>query len=157
MDEVSEFDTREVAQKVCPFAPAAATVATARPMSMAYYLQACGRPDLQIVPLYDPHYAPRDGDLIVLEPSRRFFETQRFFDALGNSGMPHSDIRVGPVLASTIYLFDPSVPRTNRDKEKFTLTQLRGEPPRFENDAQESASTTTSRFGFSDLTRRLIQ
>ena len=29
---------------------------------------------------------------------------------LGNSGMSHSDIRVGPVLASTIYLFDPSVP-----------------------------------------------
>ena len=58
---------------------------------MAYYLQACGRADLQIVPLYDTHYAPRDGDLIVLEPSRRFFETQRFFDALGNSGMSHSD------------------------------------------------------------------
>jgi 4-amino-4-deoxy-L-arabinose transferase-like glycosyltransferase len=43
MDEVSEFDTREVAQKVCPFAPVATTVATARPMSMAYYLHACGR------------------------------------------------------------------------------------------------------------------
>jgi hypothetical protein len=157
MDEVSEFDTREVAQKVCPFAPAAATIATARPASMAYYLQACGRADLQIVPLYDTHYAPRDGDLIVLEPSRRFFETQRFFDALGNSTMPHSEIRVGPVLASTIYLFDPSVPGPKSGKEESTLTQLRGAPPRFENDAQETASTKTSRFGFSDLTRRLIQ
>src|SRR5208283_208729 len=157
MDEVSEFDTREVAQEMCPFAPAAATVATARPMSMAYYLQACGRPDLQIVPLYDPHYAPRDGDLIVLEPSRRFFETQRFFDALGNSGMPHSDIRVGPVWASTIYLFDPSVPGPKSAKEELTLTQLRGAPPQFVNDAQEPASTNTSRFGVSDLTRRLIQ
>jgi hypothetical protein len=157
MDEVSEFDTREVAQKVCPFAPAAATVATARPMSMAYYLQACGRADLHIVPLYDTHYAPRDGDLIVLEPSRRFFETQRFFDALGNSGMLHSEIRVGPVLASTIYLFDPSVPGPKNGKEEFTLTELRGAPPRFENDAQETASTNTSRFGFSDLTRRLLQ
>ncbi|MGA8684551.1 MAG: hypothetical protein WB623_09100, partial [Candidatus Sulfotelmatobacter sp.] len=156
-DEVSEFDTREVAQKVCPFAPAAATVATARPMSMAYYLQACGRADLQIVPLYDTHYAPRDGDLIVLEPSRRFFETQRFFDALGNSKMPHSEIRVGPVLASTIYLFDPSVPGPKSGKEELTLTQLRGAPPRFDNDDQEPASTNTSRFGLSDLTRRLIQ
>ncbi|MGA9135265.1 MAG: hypothetical protein WB384_24925, partial [Candidatus Sulfotelmatobacter sp.] len=156
-DEVSEFDTREVAQEVCPFAPAAATVATARPMSMAYYLQACRRSDLQIVPLYDPHYAPRDGDLIVLEPSRRFFETQRFFDALGNSGMPHSDIRVGPVLASTIYLFDPSVPGPKSGKEEFTLTQLRSALPRFDNDAQETASESTSRFGFSNLTRRLIQ
>jgi hypothetical protein len=156
-DEVSEFDTREVAQKVCPFAPAAATVATARPMSMAYYLQACGRPDLQIVPLYDTHYAPRDRDLIVLEPSRRFFETQRFFDALENSGMPHSDIRVGPVLASTIYLFDPSVPGPKSGQEEFTLTQLRGAPPRFENDTQETESAKTIRFGFSDLTRRLMQ
>jgi Dolichyl-phosphate-mannose-protein mannosyltransferase len=157
MDEVSEFDTREVAQKVCPFAPDEATVATARPMSMAYYLQACGRADLHIVPLYDTHYAPRDGDLIVLEPSRRFFETQRFFDALGHSGMPHSEIRVGPVSASTIYLFDPSVPGPKKGKEEVTLSQLRGTLPRFENDAQETASTKTSRFGFSDPSRRLIQ
>jgi dolichyl-phosphate-mannose-protein mannosyltransferase len=157
MDEVSEFDTREVAQKVCPFAPVATTVATARPMSMAYYLHACGRADLQIVPLYDTHYAPQDGDLIVLEPSRRFFETQRFFDALGNSGMPHSEIRVGPVLASTIYLFDPSVPGPKNGTEHITLARLQGAAPRFENDAQETASTNTSRFGFSDLTRRLLQ
>jgi len=157
MDEVSEFDTREVAQAVCPFAPAAASLATARPMSMAYYLQVCGRTDLQVVPLYDTHYAPRDGDLIVLEPSRRFFETQRFFDALRNSGMPHSEVRVGPVLASTIYLFDPSLQRPKSGKEEFTLTQLRGAPSRFGNVAQETASTKTSRFGFSDLSRRLTQ
>jgi hypothetical protein len=156
-DEVAEFDTREVAQNVCPFAPAAATVATARPMSMAYYLQACGRPDLQVVPLYDAHYAPRDGDLIVLEPSRRFFETQRFFDTLANSRMPHGDVRVGPVLASTIYLFDSSVPGPKSGKEEFTVSQLRGAPPRFETDAQGTASTITSRFGFSDLTRRLLK
>ena len=157
MDEVSEFDTREVAQAVCPFAPAAASLATARPMSMAYYLQVCGRADLQVVPLYDTHYAPRDGDLIVLEPSRRFFETQRFFDALRNSGMPHSEVRVGPVFASTIYLFDPSLQRPKSGKEEFTLTQLRGAPSRFGNVAQETASTKTSRFGFSDLSRRLTQ
>jgi hypothetical protein len=109
------------------------------------------------VPLYDTHYSPRDGDLIVLEPSRRFFETQRFFDALGNSGMPHSEIRVGPVLASTIYLFAPSVPEPKNKQEEFTLTQLRGGAPRFENDAQETASTNTNRFGWTDLTRRIRQ
>jgi hypothetical protein len=156
-DEVSEFDTREVAQQVCPFAPAATRVATARPMSMAYYLKTCGRADLRIVPLYDTHYAPRDGDLIVLEPSRRFFETQRFFDALGNSTMPHSDVRVGPVWASTIYLFDPSVPGPKTGKEEFTLAQLRGARSRFDHDAQETASTNTSRLGFSDPTRRRLQ
>ena len=60
----------------------------------------------------------------MLEPSRRFFETQRFFDALGNSGMPHSDIRVGPVLASTIYLFDPSVPGPKNAKEEFDANSV---------------------------------
>jgi hypothetical protein len=109
------------------------------------------------VPLYDPHYAPRDGDLIVLEPSRRFFETQRFFDVLGNSGMPHSDIRVGPVLASTIYRFDPSVPESKSAKDEFTLSQLRSAPTQFQNDAQETVSANTSRFGLLDLTRRLRQ
>jgi len=92
----------------------------------------------------------------VLEPSRRFFETQRFFDALGNSEMPHSDVRVGPVLASTIYLFDPSVPGPKRGKEELTLTQLRDAPPRFENDAQEPASSDTNMFGLSEITRRLL-
>jgi hypothetical protein len=156
MDEVSEFDTREVAQQVCPFVPPGERVATARPMSMAYYLQGCGRADLRVVPLYDTHYAPQNGDLIVLEPSRRFFETQRFFDALGNSGMPHSEVRVGPVVASTIYLFDNSALQSS-SKEEFTLTQLRDAPPRFDNDVREAASTNTNKLRLSDLTRRLTQ
>jgi len=156
-DEVSEFDTREVAQAVCPFAPRSARLATARPMSMAHYLQTCGRGDMEVVSLYDSHYVPQDGDLIVLEPSRRFFETQRFFDALENSGMSHSEVRVGPVLASTIYRFDLSVQAARKLEEGSTLTQLHGAPLRFDSYAQEPASTNTSRFGFSDFTRRLIQ
>jgi hypothetical protein len=143
-DEVSEFDTREVAQQVCPFAPVATRVATARPMSMAYYLQACGRSDVQIVPLYDPHYTPRDGDFVILEPSRLFFETQRYFDALKGSDMFHSDVRVGPVLASTIYLFDTSLPVPNNAQEHLTLTQLSGAPPRFDTDIQEPDTRNTS-------------
>jgi hypothetical protein len=156
-DEVSEFDTREVAQQVCPFAPMATRVATARPMSMAYYLETCGRSDIRVVPLYDAHYAPESGDLVILEPSRRFFETQRFFDVLGNSAMPHSDIRVGPVLASTIYLFDSSVPGAKGVNQESALTPLRNAPHRFENDPQVTASTKIGRFGFSDLTRRFLQ
>src|SRR6201993_2520683 len=107
-DEVSEFDTREVAQQVCSSAHAGARLATARPMSMTYYVENCGRTDIEVVPLYDRHYVPREGDMIVLEPSRRFFETQRYFDALDKSGMPRREVRVGPVLASTIYLFGSS-------------------------------------------------
>jgi len=156
-DEVSEFDTREVAQQVCRFAPRAANLATARPMSMAYYLEACGRRDMKVVPLYDPDYAPRDGDLIVLEPSRRFFETQRYFDALEGSGMSYSTVRVGPVVASTIYRFDVSAQGASRLEEGSTLTQLHGAPPRFYSYAHEPASTSPSRIGFSNLTRRPVQ
>ena len=153
-DEVSEFDTREVAQEVCPAAPRSAKLATGRPMSMAYYLQTCGRADIEVVSLYDPHYAPQDGDLIVLEPSRRFFETQRFFDVLGNSGMSHSDVRVGPVRASTIYRFDHSARSLQEDS---TLTQLHGAPLRFDTDAQELDSRNPSSGAISQFPRRRTQ
>jgi hypothetical protein len=142
-DEVAEFDTREVAQEVCPVAPKATTLATARPMSMAYYLQKCGRTDIQIVPLYDAHYAPRTGDLIVIEPSRRFFETQRYFDALKNSGISHSDIRVGPVLASTIYRFDRSV-AVPTEPQELTLTQLLESGPRSHTKTQKLEPAITN-------------
>jgi hypothetical protein len=155
-DEVSEFDTREVAQRLCPLAPSGAKIATARPMSMSYYLDACGRTDLKIAPLYDGRYTPRDGDLIVLEPSRRFFETQRYFDTLQRSGMSHSDVRVGPVLASSIYLFDPSVAQLKDAPEHLILTQLRGAPPRFEAEAQEPGATNMSS-GDLPLSRRGTQ
>ena len=130
-DEVSEFDTREVAQQVCSSADAGARLATARPMTMTYYVENCGRTDIEVVPLYDRHYQPREGDMIILEPSRRFFETQKFFDALGRSGMSRREVRVGPVLASTIYLFDSSKPQTT-GQEQWTLTQLRKSPSELE-------------------------
>jgi hypothetical protein len=130
-DEVSEFDTREVAQQVCSSADTGARLATARPMSMTYYVENCGRTDIQVVPLYDRHYQPREQDMIILEPSRRFFETQKFFDVLGKSDMSRREVRVGPVLASTIYLFDSSKPLTT-GQEQWTITQLRKSPSELE-------------------------
>ena len=123
-DEISEFDTREVAQQICSGARTGVTVASGRPKSMTYYLLRCGRTDIRIVPLYDPLYEPRDGDLIVLEPARRFFETQQYFDQLPRSGMPHREVQVGPVVASTIYLFQtsPLVQRGGRTLE-YTRAQ----------------------------------
>ena len=130
-DEVSEFDTREVAQEVCTTAPPALRLATARPLSMTYYLGNCGRSDIQIMPLYDSRYVPRQGDIIVLEPSRRFLETQRFFDLLPESSMPRREIHVGPVLASTIYLFESSSP-ARPSTQQVLLTQSRPPRPSFE-------------------------
>ena len=156
-DEVSEFDTREVAQQVCPFAPVSSKVATARPMSMAYYLDGCGRPDIQIVPLYDTRYAPRHGDLVILEPSRRFFETQRYFDMLRNSGMSHTEVRVGPVSASTIYFFDPSSIEAKNSQENLTVTQMRGGSGRSDTTVQELEAGTATIGFLAQFSRRRIQ
>ena len=123
-DETSEFDTREVAQRVCQVAPGKVTVATARPMSMSHYVEACGRRDVEVATLYDATYLPRNGDLVVLEPSRRFFETQRYFDVLRNSEMPHDDVSVGPIRASTIYVFDSSARGSERLEQEPTVVQL---------------------------------
>src|SRR6516162_3417232 len=139
-DEVSEFDTREVAQQVCSSANLGARLATARPMSMTYYVENCSRTDRQVVPLYDRHYQPREQDMIILEPSRRFFETQKFFDVLGKSDMLRREVRVGPVLASTIYLFDSSKPLTT-GQEQWTLTQLQKSP------SEPETKSHTSDFG----------
>lgn len=124
-DEVSEFDTREVAQQICPIAPRAGRLATARPMSMGYYIENCGRSDIQVVPLYDRSYVPHRGDLIVLEPSRRFIETQRYFDLLAQSGMPNEEIRVGPVVASTIYYYQSSDSFPKGSREEVSLKSSR--------------------------------
>src|SRR5215470_14634674 len=126
-DEVSEFDSREVAHQVCSTAPASATLATGRPNSMTYYLERCGRSDIRIVSLYDPLYSPQQGDLIVLEPSRRFFETLRFFDALEQSGMRKQEVHVGPILASTIFQFDPSIAKQDGKRDNVTFTESRNQ------------------------------
>lgn len=142
-DEVSEFDTREVAKQVCPSAPVGARFATARPMSMTYYLESCERKDIEVIPLYDVNYVPRDGDLIDVEPSRRFFETQKFFNALADSHMSHSEIHVGPVLASAIYLFDQRVALPTAPQES-TVTQLRQSGPRFRTKTQKPEPAITN-------------
>jgi hypothetical protein len=126
-DEVSEFDSREVAQQVCSTASASAKLATARPNSMTHYLELCGRSDIRIVPLYDPLYSPQQGDLIVLEPSRRFFETQRFFDALEQSGMRNQKVHVGPILASTIFQFDSFTAKEDGKRGNVIFTESRNQ------------------------------
>ncbi len=142
-DEVSEFDTREVAHQVCPTAPPAARLATARPMSMAYYLGSCGRADIQVVPLYDKDFVPHKGDLVVLEPSRRFLETQKYFDLMTESAMPHQRVRVGPLIASTIYEFDPSSALEAHTSDRLTLTRFQEPAPALNSKTSGARTNTT--------------
>jgi len=126
-DEVAESDTRQVAELACRTSPAHARLATARPLSMAWYVERCGRSDIQVTPLYDRAYDPQNGDLIVLEPSRRFLETQRYFDLLEKSALPGREIRFGPVLTSTVYVFDHSVRAQIPNQELFFASLRRSE------------------------------
>ena len=108
-DEIAELDAREAAALVCRTAPMGTRVATSKPLSMTYYVERDGRKDIQVIPLYDRDYIPQDGDLILAEYSRRYFETDRLIGWLRSSRMPREDVRVGPVLATTIYQFQLSL------------------------------------------------
>jgi len=156
-DEVSEFDSREVAQQVCRFGHFNETLATARPISLAYYLQVCGRVDLKVVPLYDSHYKPQDGDLIVLEPSRRYFETQKFFDSLSDSGMLRSTVDVGPVHASTIYLYNASAEDSANTEERTALAPSSWRPQRFHEITKDISSASLPWLSLSDSARRFTR
>ncbi len=124
---------------------------------MAYYLHTCGRNDIQVVPLYDAHYTPQNGDLVILEPSRRFLETQRYFDTLSHSAMSHTAVRVGPVFASTIYLFDPSVPQQRDTEEDLTLSHVGGVPTQFDSGTQKGNLAAMISGPLSRLSRRHTQ
>ena len=114
-DEISELDARETAEVVSRSAPPGARLATSKPKSMSYYLERDGRKDIQVIPLYDRDYTPQYGDLVLAEDSRRYFETDRLLDWLRSSELPHEGVRVGPVLATTIYYFRPPAPGDNHD------------------------------------------
>ncbi len=120
-DEISELDSRETASVVCQSAPPGGRLVTSKPLSMNYYLERCGRKDIQVIPLYDRGYRPQERDLILWEDSRRYFETANFLESLRSSRMPHQDIRVGPVVATSIYSFQPLPSDGRRDYGSINL------------------------------------
>jgi len=127
-DEISELDARETAEVVSRSAPLGARLATSKPKSMTYYLESGGRKDIQVIPLYDRDYTPQYGDLVLAEDSRRYFETARLLDWLRSSELPREGVRVGPVLATTIYYLRLSAPGGNHDYQNTNV--LAGARPR---------------------------
>ena len=130
-DEISELDARETAEVVSRSAPPGARLATSKPKSMSYYLERSGRKDIQVIPLYDRDYTPQYGDLVLREESRRYFETAGLLEWLRSSKLPHEDVRVGPVLATTIYYFQVPTPGGNHDYQNMTAlaAEWRGRTP----------------------------
>ena len=86
---------------------------------MRDYLERDGRKDIQVIPLYDRDYTPQYGDLVLAEESRRYFEDD--LDWLRCSELPHEGVRVGPVLATTIYYFRLPAPGGNHDYQNTNV------------------------------------
>jgi hypothetical protein len=104
-DEVYDLDTREAIEALSRTAPAGAWLAAGNPETVAYYLQKSGRSDIRVVPIYDLNYVPRPGDFILVQDSRRYFETQDLFDFLKQRSSAFREIYSGGVLTSRIYRF----------------------------------------------------
>jgi len=111
-DEINDVAARQEVAAACRIATPGAGIALSNPMSAEFYLPRCHRPDIQIVPLFDVDYVPRPGDVIVLQDSRRYYETEGLFDLMERMGGPHVDIQVRPwvgppVTTARIYQFLP--------------------------------------------------
>jgi len=104
-DELYDLGLREALDYVCRVAPPGAAVASDNRAAVHYYLQRYGRADLRVMRLSDPQYVPRPGDFLLVQESRRYFETQDLFYLLARRGPPLKDVRVNGVLAVRVYRF----------------------------------------------------
>src|SRR5713226_1958768 len=104
-DEVYDLNARQEVEAACQGAAPGATLAVSNPMSAAYYAARIGRPDIRVVPLYDLSYIPRPGDLIVLQDSRRYFETEDLYYLVERHGRMLRELSVNGVVTSRIYRF----------------------------------------------------
>jgi len=109
-DEIYDLDARQEVATACRIAPRGGTLAVSNPVSVNYYLQRFGRPDIHLVPLYDANYVPRSGDLLLLQESRRYFETQGLFDLMQHVRAPHQDTYTGALITGQIYQFPKAAP-----------------------------------------------
>ncbi len=104
-DELYDLGVREAVEYVCQVAPQRAVLAVSNPMAVGYYLQKCGRSDIHIGALFDPRYVLRPGDFLLIQESRRYFETEALFDLVQRQGHPLKEVRVDGVVTARIYRF----------------------------------------------------
>ena len=106
-DEVDDWGVREAVQSFCKTAPAAAVLAVNNPVIVRHYLDRCGRSDLHLEALYDPRYLMRPGDLVLLQESRRYFETEDLSQLVERHGRLLEEVDLDGVVASRIEQFCP--------------------------------------------------
>ncbi len=104
-DEVYDLGVREAAEYVCRTAPRGAVLAGSDPMGLRFYAKDLGRPDLRIVPLFDPNFVPRRGDFLLIQDSRRYYETAGLIDLLERHWRPEKSVSVDGLVAAQVYRF----------------------------------------------------
>jgi hypothetical protein len=102
-DELYDLGLREAIEYVSQVALSGATIAVSNPVAVSYYLQRFGRTDIQVGELFDLHYVARPGDYILVQESRRYFETQELFYLLERRSPPLRGIVINDVLTVRIY------------------------------------------------------
>jgi hypothetical protein len=104
-DEIDDLGIRETVQYICQSAPAGAVLAVNNPGLVRYYLDEYHRQDIHLQAFYDPRYRMRAGDLVVLQESRRYFETEDLSALLKRHGQLLWHIKLGGVVTASIYRY----------------------------------------------------
>lgn len=104
-DELYDIGVREAIEFTCKVAPQGALLAASNPKTVAYYLQKCGRQDIRVGVLFDPRYVVHRGDFLLIQESRRYFETEDLFRQVEHNGKELTEVSVAGVVAARIYRF----------------------------------------------------
>jgi hypothetical protein len=102
-DEIYDLGVREAAEYVCRVAPRGARVAASDPMGLGYYTHRLRRGDLKVEALFDPGYRIRPGDFLMIQDSRRYFETNGLIDLVEKIERPGFVARDNGVGVEKVY------------------------------------------------------
>lgn len=104
-DEVYDLGVREAAEYVCRVAPPGARLAASDPMGMGYYTHMFGRTDLKVLPLFDPNYKVRPGDFLLIQGSRRYYETNALINLIEKIRRPLYVRRIDGLVVAKVYRY----------------------------------------------------
>ncbi len=104
-DEVYDLGVREAVEYVCRVAPQGARLAASDPRGVSYYTHQLHRRDLKVMPLFDPNYKIAPGDFLLIQDSRRYFETTSLIDLIEKTRSPAYTRRIDGLVVAQIYRF----------------------------------------------------
>ncbi len=105
-DEVYDAGLREAIAEIAARAPRGSRLGHDAPGVVQFYIRRFGREDLVSVELSSPEFAlaPNSRPLyIIVQKGRRYFENQRWLDALERCARPILEVRVAGLVTTKVY------------------------------------------------------